>query len=213
MRLKKYINEITNPTVNKTIKIIESNLSELYRILSKKNWKVDSKMLVKILNGLFKRYKIGFHIEKESSSGAYRKYVAGARAYRNGTIEIGIYDNRKVSKFFLRFVQVSKFEIFNDVAKNAFLRELFDVISHELVHDEQLKKSDGKGWYPTDELGIKEYLSDPTEIEAYAQQVAMEIHRKGKSSIMQQYFDWFDLTDKPMKRFLKKLSFYMIKLK
>lgn len=212
MKLKKYIlKEITDPTIEKAKKVIEYNIPKLYNILSKKSFNISNNVLVNILNNLFKNNNIKFKLVPIGTKKRYRYIVAGYM-FIDGRIEIEISNNKKTGKFFRRFAQENKKESFFSIEKNAFLQELLSIISHEMIHIEQYKKSGTKGWLETGETEA-EYLADPQELEAYAQDAAIEIIRRGKSHTIKRYFASFTIKDAILRKFLKKTAYYCGKLK
>jgi len=216
MRLKRYIIEITDPTIKRARRAIENNMVELYRILSKKGWNVDTKMVVKIMDGLFKRYNIRFKLDKKGVKSSTQFLTRGYFFTHDGRIEVYIDDDPKTGKFFRRFAGSDKYDIFFDVGRNAFLRNLLDFLSHEIIHREQLNKagiSFINSFNITDDSAGEDYLSDHFEIEAFAQDAAIQIVRGKSPTIMKIYFDYFDIKDSTMKKFLKKVTQYVAKLK
>ena len=207
--------EMTNPTIKRARKVIENNLVELYRILSKKSWNVDTKMVVKIMDGLFKRYKIRFILDKKGRS-KYTQFLTRAYFFSyDGHIDIYVNNDPKTGKFFRRFVGPDKYDTFFNVEQNAFLRNLLDFLSHEIIHIEQLKKA-GMSFINSlnpDDAIADDYLSDHFELEAYAQDAAIQIMRGVPPTIMKIYYNHFDLDNPVMKKFLKKVSQYISKLK
>jgi len=207
MRLLSYIKETTEPTVVPVVTLINSIMPELYRILSKHSWNVDDEMLIKILNGVFKRHGIEFDLSLKRKS--IKRLLGWGAFMLDGSMEIYI-EPFKVSDYFRRFVKNNKYGDFFSIRKNQFLRDLFDVMTHEYIHAMQNLKSKGKfaDVEQRDDDSAYTYLSDKHEIEAYAQQAAIEIGRFGKSDTVERYLNTFDRDDPALKRFFKKLIFY-----
>ena len=210
MRLNRYIKEISDTTTIKAKEIIVSNLPQLYNILKKKSFNITTKVLVNILNNLFKRYKIVFILSK-SKKKRY-KYITQGMMYVDGKIEIEIDNNQQVGKFFRRFAREDKKDDFFDVNKNGFLRDLLSTLSHEILHQDQLSKAGEENWKESGKSEI-DYLSDPQELEAQAQDSAIEILRTGTSYTLQRYFSHFTMKSPVLRIFLKKVTYYCRKIK
>lgn len=208
MRLKQYINETTKTTVVKSKIIIQKHLPEIMKEFEKENWIISDKKAIDIINKYFKRDNIEFELIEERIIGKSSKNIAGGVAYSNG---ITIYPVKGFAETFRRYAKPDKKEDFLNTATNKFFGEIHSILTHELIHIDQYELAKGK--MPKKEIDTdktKEYLSDKQEIEAFAQQAALEIARKGKSNIITRYKNEFKPTDKVWKRFMKKFFFYMI---
>jgi len=111
------------------------------------------------------------------------------------------------------------------------LSELKKLIRHELVHKEQHKRKKVKTHPPSPMDGMKEYLSSPDEIMAFARSAAdglIEIHNGDKEKIVKDlrkasekkfvsssdidlYQRYFSPTDKVFKKFIKNIYLYLEK--
>lgn len=211
MKLKRYIKEITDPTVEKAKKVIEYNIPKLYNILFKKSFNISTHAFVGILNNLFKNNKIKFELAPVGIRKRYRYIVAGYM-FIDGRIQIDICNNKNTGKFFRRFAQEGKKDDFFNIERNEFFKELLSILSHEMIHIEQFKKAGKKGWLESGE-SEKEYLGDPQELEAHAQDAAIEIIRRGTSYTIERYFASFTMKDAILRKFLKKTAYYCVKLK
>ena len=208
MRLSNYITEITEPTVTPAIGLIHSAMPELYRILSKHNWDVTDEMFIKILNGVFKKHKIMFDLNIGRAS--IKKFIGWGGYILGGKVIVNI-NPFKASKYLRRFAKKGKYSDFFSISKNQFLGDLFDVLAHEYIHAMQDFKSKGKFVIYGDDEKDKDYLSDKNEVEAFAQQAAIELTRFGKSETIRRYMATFDENSPIYKRFFKRLYFYIRK--
>ena len=215
MRFKQYINEITKPTVSKTKKMIESHMAEMFRILNKNNWIMNDNAIVSMLTSMFKKDGILFILGKGKDR--HSKYIEGGNIAAEGLL-IMIIVSPGVGKAFKQFAKPKRQQIFYDIDKNEFFRNLLDAISHELLHKRQFKASKGKSFEMSPESSKYEfinYLKDPVEMEAFAQMAAVEMKRFGVSKTFDNLLNAFTLVKdmKAKNRFIKKVIKYVEKLK
>lgn len=224
MRLKNFIYETTHATqMLQALK--KDTMIDFYKVqkdLQRRNFIVSDKELIRILNKAFKDSGIFFRLVSKSEKG-YKKYIAGGQLGNKGreapdwavwTVDvIGGF-----SEYFKRFAKPGKEAYFRDVDLNEFLRELFDLLSHEMIHAGQVLRSQGLAFGSTGSTmpadgNIIKYLSNPAEIEAYALQSAVEYERSGKSPMYDLYINTFKKSSKVLKRFLKKFAEYREQVK
>jgi len=212
MRLQKHLNEITEPTVTPVKELITSAMPELYRILSKHNWNVTDEMVIKIFNGVFKKYDMKFDLSLRKVNVGR---LIGWGQYETNNKTTLFVTPFKTSKYFQRFAKKGKYSDFFDIRKNEFLRNVCRVLAHEYIHAIQNYKSKGKfiiGYTGLDASTEAEYLSSHIELDPHAQDAAIEIKEIGTSKTLKRYENAFEPTDKPYKEFLKKLYFYIDKV-
>lgn len=216
MRLQKYINELTNPTVTQSAKIINNRLGEVGRLLRKNKWKITDDNLIKMLNGVFKKDGMMFSMDKRNAR-AVAGFVTRAFVWPNPYMPILFKIKKGSGSFFKRYARPDKVENFFKLEFNKFFRDLHNVLSHELIHVTQdivsrSKSSkdaeDGEDIYGSEETA-EEYFSNPQEIEAFAQDTVIQLMTLGKSTVMNQYQEHFTTKDKVYRRYLKKVYQYM----
>jgi hypothetical protein len=224
MRLKQYITEMTKPSINVIRDIIEKKLHWMYKNFQRKNWNIKDKDVVNILSKMFeddKRLFVRFYIDNDKKRTSIGKYIHIAQIYEDGSMTVGL--RKDVGKFFRRFTRDDKQEIFFDINRNAFIRELFDTFIHEKLHYRQQIASK-VGLVATIGLENEDYFSDPFELEAFAQDAAVELLRYGQGgkifNIYSTLFGTIDKDDinyrkynKTWKIFLKKVMAFTKKIK
>lgn len=120
-------------------------------------------------------------------------------------------------EMYIMFRQEDDHVYLNDVSVVVFLNEIFKTLVHEKRHRYQFRQR-GNNYGPQyrcrlnldDEL-IKEmeYYGDPDEVDAYAQEAAIEMRLNGYSDTHEKYKILFDKTDKRVyNSFLKKFYKY-----
>lgn len=212
MKLKSFLKTTKNPAVAAR-KVIEGKLDKLYKILKKRGWNVDTDKLVDILNNLFEKNNLIFFnshkVTKEPVESAY--FVTQNDMFSE--IEVGL--SKKAGRYFRKFSRVEKKNHFFDIMKNDFIAILISYLTHELRHYQQFQKS-GKNPSTDGKTGF-DYLSNPSEVDAYAQQAAIETLKGGQSNTVKMFFayteiDKNDTADEKRKkknlrkRFLKKYN-------
>lgn len=216
MKLKNFLKGTKNPAVAAR-KVIEGKLPKLYNILKKKKWNVNTDQLVDILNDLFKWNQIEFYnshkFSKDLVLTASFNTIDSKGIDEFYDIDIGV--SEKAGKYIRKFARNEKKNHFFDIMKNDFVYTIIEYLTHELRHYQQFIK------YPsspnTDLLSGFEYYSNPEEIDAHAQQAAVETLKKGTSTILKKFIsltepekgdDNYQSREKKKlrKRFLKKYS-------
>lgn len=238
MRLKSYITEMSKEI--KTVRNIISPMIPLFfQYLQEKDWEIDDKELVEILNILFGKSKppINFELSNEDGGG-YKNIIGGDFNIEGTKVGVNIYLSKNVSKFFEQYKDPNKEKEFKDFRKNGFISDLENMISHELRHLGQLKSSNLKIQFidPEDAAGYVKYLSSDSEIDAFSYQAAIEYLKTGKHGESYELYKtifnpdkktikdkgnkesknfqlWLKSKDKTYKKFLKKYERYKKKLK
>lgn len=217
MRLKQYISETTPAHfIHSLSKDISIGLRKMKKKLESKNWEVSDKELVKLFNDSFKVQGIDFVLK--SSRTKVGKWVIEAEFGGKG-VEEGIpwkvYLRTGVSGFIKRFKKPDKAKFFTDTNLNQLAREINDTMQHEMLHAYQMLRAPEAwtGGGATDAAGEVAYLSEPLEIEANALSAAIDIWRFGKTKMIFRYRDAFGKDHKIFKKFMKKLVFYLPKVK
>jgi hypothetical protein len=217
-RLESFIHR--DRIIDRVIKIINNNIGNVGRILMKHSWNVNDDMLIKILNGTFNRYNIIFFPSTSKKSQKIKKYISDAKAWiitdtekkeTKYIVEIRVV--KDFSNYFRRFAgNVSKFY---KIKENQFLKDLLDLLSHEIVHIKQASKSGKKfvqSQKPEDYSYDDTYLAIPEELDAFAYQAAIEVLRTGKlegSEVYKRYAKTFEKNDPIFKKFMKRLFKYI----
>lgn len=212
MRFRRYLTEITKSPFKELASNMRDDLSGLYDRLKKKNWVFTDNELASIMQDELAgtRFIIG-------PRGGRKKYVTSGEFNANDQkmpwkIEL----TQGVSKFFRRFAKEEKKSVFLDVNKNAFIRELLSVMTHEIIHAFQMISSKGKAFikpYPKNFTNVQ-YFKDPLEIEAWAHDAALELVRTRESEIVSLYMMMFKTQEpKVWKKFMKKVVFYVQDIK
>jgi hypothetical protein len=197
-RLNRYITEITRLKDREAKRIVLSKLSKLEKLLDKQDWNLDADLLATIMLITYEKDDITFGIGKktdiEISKQEGRDFILGAgtsvgggiTVYINGEIKIRNKENLKNSKL---------------------IKELIEVLSHELVHREQWLKSKDKmlgdkGFDP--DMSMRKYLSLKFEIEAHAHDAAVKLHNREEAPELEVY-KVFGTKHPVYKRFMKKV--------
>ena len=205
MRYFKYLNETTGSTFKEASNIINKYIPKIMDDFQKLNWNISDKNMLSTLNKYFRKDQVVFKTGKSEGPNNYNKTVQSGETFDTGKIEIILLRgaSKKISKHKNHFLEITQ---------NLFMRDIWDILNHELIHKQQAKKSKGKAFIDYYDLSNPiEYLSDPAEIEAFAQQAAIDINRgieEPKGLILYQSFFSED-HPKIWKRFLKKLEFYL----
>jgi hypothetical protein len=222
MRLKRHLKEATEPTVDMATKSLEHVFEKIRSIFSKVDlFDLDDNLALKILRSGFDN--VGVKLEMGRKKGS-RKYIENAEfgGKYGGDYNWLIRMKPGFSKVFKKFATPRGWKLLEDPNKNPLLRELIEVLSHEIIHTKQAIDSSGAAFDPeiqgidtTFSGNIKDYLKHPLEIEPHAQQAAIDTIRMGadKSPIIKNYKALFPPGSKVMKTFLKKYAFYLTALK
>ena len=217
-RLESFIHR--DRIIDRVIKIINNNIGNIGRILMKYSWNVNDDMLIKILNGTFNRYNIAFFPSTFKKNQKIKKYISDAKAWiitdpekRETKYFVEVRVVKDFSRYFRRFAgNVSKFYKIKD---NQFLKDLLDLLSHEVVHIKQASKSGDKFSQNRKESDYENdftYLSIPDELDAFAYQAAIEVLRTGKlegSTTYKRYTNVFEKDHPTFKKFMKRLLKYI----
>ena len=221
MRLRHYLNETTQPTVNMTIEALKIAFNKILQIMGKVNlFDIDDKTAITLLRKGFD--DISVKLEMGKQKGGVRKYLAGGQfggEYGKDYAWL-IKLQPGFSKVFRKFAKEKGMKNFMNHSKNPLFREFVELVSHEILHSQQALNSAGKAFDPevqgittTYTGNMKEYLSHPIEIEPYAQQAAIDAIRKGHSVYIATMRDLFPPKSKVWKKFVKKYKFYIEILK
>jgi hypothetical protein len=203
MRLIAFLNETTSPTYNEAHKIITIAFSNFLK------QKDSNTFVLERLNSSLKKYNVEFVY----NSSLPERINATCNLY---TGEISVEFAKEEVEFLIDELENAKsISDLKDITD-----ELSIMLSHELIHREQGKNiptdikdkmvKNGKlrgGKLTTVEV-VKQYLSEPREIEAYAQQIIHELSVTKNSDTLKMYKMLFDKNSDVYKRLLKKIYFY-----
>ena len=222
MRLQRYLTEITDPSVDMAIESLKLVFNNIRGMLTKFDlFDVDDHLAMKMLKNGFNG--IGVKLEMGGKRGT-RKYVVGGEFGGNygGNYHWLIKMKPGFSEVFKKFATSRGWKYLEDPRRNPLMRELVEILSHEILHTKQALGSGGAAFDPelqgmtsTYTGNMKDYLKNPLEIEPYAQQAAMDTIRKGEknSPILKNYRSLFPSGSKVLKKFLKKYAYYLTILK
>jgi hypothetical protein len=223
MRLKGYLKETTQPTVKMTIdalKIAFGKIKQIIEMGGDKFFDVDDKVALQIMRSGFD--EVAVKLEMGKQKGGVRKYLAGGEFGGDYGKDYAwlIKLQPDFSKVFRKFAKERGMKNFMSHTKNPLFREMVELVSHEILHSQQALNSAGAAFDPevqgitqTYTGNMKDYLKHPIELEAYAQQSAIDAIRKGQSVYIATMRDLFPPKSKIWKRFVKKYQFYMEILK
>ena len=215
MRLTNYITEVTKPTLNQVRTLLEKGMCNMFRILEKNSWKMPDRAIIAMLNATYKNNNILFILGSTKKS-SVSKYVHSALFISEGLL-IAIIMKPGITNAFKKFARPDKKQMFYDIEGNEFFRNISDALAHEMLHKSQVKVSKGKALYADPESAdssLERYYKDPMEIEAHAQEAAVEVIRyDGISKTFAKYKMLFAEEDpKTYKRFMKKMMMYIRKI-
>jgi hypothetical protein len=224
MRLRSYLNESTEPTVKNTIEALKIAFSKIKQIIEMggdKFFDIDDKEALQIMRVGFDIIHVKLDIGGKGSKGV-RKYLAqgefGGEYGKDYVWKIEMLPG--FSKVFKKFAKEKSWKNFMNHQKNPLFREMTEMLSHEILHSQQALNSAGAAFDPevqglssTYSGNMKDYLAHPLEIEAYAQQTAIDIIRKGTSIYIPVMRDLFPTSSKVWKKYLKKYKYYLELLK
>jgi hypothetical protein len=210
-RLNRYIKEATKLQDREAKRIVKSKQSKLVSIFDKKNWDMPKGFVGAIMNIIYKDEDISFTIADIGDASTAEK--AGQKWFVDAVLmsdeSITIYVNPKIEDLVRKYKDNRK-----DFEKSEFMKEFIQILSHELVHREQWKKSGGKllsKRYTTD-MPMRRYLSFPHELEAQAHDAATKLHRGEKAPELEIY-KIFGIKHPVYKRFMKKVFQFREELK
>lgn len=161
--------------------------------------------IVKDLNQISPK-KIKFDVNKQTSSlGRFLSYAVYDFEYGKIIIEI----NPKTNEYLRRFAKEKSQKFFFDPKKNQFYKEMFEILTHELVHKAQHIKAGSLEAFgeevTDDDTG---YFSRKVEIDSFALQAALEIIHSDRSVIWDLYSAHKSsgiITDRTYNKFMKKV--------
>ena len=223
MKLKRYLIEITAPSVDMATQVLEVVFKDVRSLLTKIDaFDIDDHMALKILKTGFD--KVGVKLEMGSDLKSVKKYISSAEfGGKYGSDYHWLIKMKPgFSDIFKRFATSKGWKYMENPTKNPLMRELVDTLSHEILHTKQALGSGGAAFDPelqgmqsTYTGNLKDYLKNPIEIEPFAQQAAIDTIRMGEknSPIIKNYKSSFPSGSKTLKKFLKKYSLYLIQLK
>lgn len=224
-KLENYLIETTSMTEH--LVDLKKDIQKWFKIVGmvfdKEGWYMDDEDMLNVLNAITNPEGVEFVLWKRRSSG---KYISGAQ-FGGESVKRDIYFtvwvNPEFAEYFKRFSKPGRRKMFLDINKNAFARELFDVLAHETNHAMQAMTISTKGneeeylriTQQQDRVGDPlGYYTDPREIEAYALQAAIEYERLKQSKIVDIYAHLFQESNpKVWKKFLKVFSKYREQVK
>jgi hypothetical protein len=161
--------------------------------------------IVKDLNQISPK-KIKFQLSTHKASlGRFLSYALYDFDYQKIIIEI----NPKTSDYLRRFAKEKSQKFFFDPKKNQFYKEMFEILTHELVHKAQHMKAGSLEAFgeevTDDDTG---YFSRKVEIDSFALQAALQVIHGDRSTIWDLYTQHKSdgiITDKTYKKFMKKV--------
>lgn len=218
MRLERYLTESNAEALREAKKKVEIILERLFRRLQKYNFDIPT--TADLADDLNKVAPKRLKFLAGGARDAIGKYIHGAAfdaTYYPPTLEVTL--RQQAAEYFKRFKNPEKQKNFFDIKKNAFARELFNALSHEVVHKMQFMKSKGfPGAYGEIDPNVnwRIYLTNPGELDSFAAQAAVQAATTGRSQIIGLYMRAAkdgDISQKDYKRFLKKYTQYDKELK
>lgn len=219
MKLRKYLKEATEPSVDMATEGIKLVFDNIRKILTHADvFDVDDDLALRLLRKGFDEF--GVKLEMGGKRGSSRKYVSGAQfgGKYGGDYHWLIQMKPGFSKVFKKFATPRGWKYLTDPSKNPLFRELVEVLSHEIIHTKQALGSGGAAFDPevqgieaTFTGNVKDYLKHPLEIEPHAQQAAIDTIRMGEknSPTLKNYKTLFPSGSNVLKKFLKKYKFYL----
>jgi len=222
MKLQLYLTEITQPTVKMTTEVL-TNVFKIIRSIFERYdlFDINDDLALRLMKHPFDTAGIKLVMGDKKGN---RKYISSGEFGGNygGDYAWLIKMKPGFSKVFKRFATSRGWKYLEDPVKNPLFRELVEILSHEILHTQQALGSNGAAFDPeiqkmksTYSGSYEDYLKHPLEIEAYAQQAAIDTIRKGEknSPVFQAYKEYFPKGSNILKKFLKKYSFYLSALK
>ena len=214
MRLNIYLNEITKGSGKRVLSIFQKQIPKVKNDFISKKWNISDLDAIKILNTYFSKNHIKFKLFRKISKGIY-DFVKSGESFDDGSIEIFL--NKGFSSYWISNFSKDP-NSFDDFDKNLVFKQLFYILSHEMIHKTQFNKSNdslddkkdkSKKDKSNDDL---DYFSSTHEVEAYAYQAYLQyMSNKGKSDVFNFYITHFKKNDPVLKRFFKKFYQYLDK--
>jgi len=210
-RLKRYITEITKLRDREAKRIVKSKQNKLVSIFDKKDWDMPKGFIGAIMNVIYKDENISFTIADIGDTSTAEK--AGQKWFVDAVLmsdeSITVYVNPKIEDLVRKYKNNR-----NDFEDSEFMKELIQILSHELVHREQWKRSGGKllSKRYTADMPMRRYLSFPHELEAQAHDAATKLHRGDEAPELEVY-KIFGKGHPVFKRFMKKVFQFREELK
>jgi hypothetical protein len=150
----KFIDYINESTIKINLSLLQHRIEKVFVKCPKKAGLIDS------LNREFKPDDIMFDMSQD------RPDIIDGFTFPD-TLEIDIY------------IGVELLELSND----ELIKRLIEAMEHEIIHREQLKRSDGKSYTVSleniDASNLDHYLSDKSEIMSYAAQIVTTLRHEG----------------------------------
>lgn len=203
-RLRKYITEITRLQDKKAEKIVLSKLSKLTSAFDKKDWDMPPGFVGALMNIFYKSDNLSFTVADTSDASTAEK--AGQEWLVDAVLmsdeSIVVFINPNIEELVRKYKDRR-----NEFENSKFVKEFKQILSHELVHREQWKKSGGKlltGKRYTVDMPMRRYLSFPHEIEAQAHDAATKLHA-GKEAPELEVYKIFGIKHPVYKKFMKKV--------
>jgi len=206
-RLNRYLTEKAMPLQDKKAKkIVLSGVDKLENFFDKQGWNLNGILIASFLYVVYNKNNIKFGLgdkaDIEISKQEGRDFVLGAGTTMGGEITVYINGDLEIK------------EKIEDFKNSKLIKELIDVLSHELVHREQWLRSKDKlvtkGFDPN--MSLRKYLSLKFEIEAHAHDAALNIHRGDEAPELEVY-KIFGIKHPVYKRFMKKVVQFKKELK
>jgi hypothetical protein len=211
MRLLNFVSETTLPTFNKASSIITNMFKKVMNDTS-------MDFLFNQFNLYLKPYNITFEID----SNLPKDIINGkCNIFEDNFIRI-MFSKDWATHLMDEFAYAAEKNNIKEMSQ--IIKDISTILAHEMIHAEQAKKIPDiikdklyKKYAASKELGdiekAKAYLSNPLELEAYAQQIFLAMKEKGESEVLDAYASLFGKNSPVYKKLLKKVYFYLEKNK
>ena len=207
MKLTHYINESNVSAAQEGKKISNSIMKKLFEKLKNRSFVYGSTWdLIQDLNQISPK-KVRFSRNTHKLSlGRFLSYATYDLLHPKIEIEV----NPKTDEYFRRFAKEKSQKFFFDSKKNQFYKELYEILSHEIVHKIQHTKAGRLEPFKenVDDESEGGYVSAQVEIDAFALQAALEIIHGDRSAIWDTYSGHKakgEITSKVYNKFMKKV--------
>jgi hypothetical protein len=203
------LDEITKLKDREAKKIVMSKVDKLYSALEKLEWTPKQGVVGALMNLYYQDYDLSFTIAGSEEGDI------GTKAGQDWFVDAVLMSDESIVMFIHPGMdkQISKIGMIEDPREREkafksgkFAKEFIQILSHELVHRDQWKKSKGKMLskrYSAD-MPVRRYLSFPHEIEAQAHDAATKLHR-GEEAPELEVYQIFGKKHPVFKKFMKKV--------
>lgn len=203
------LDEITKLKDREAKKIVISKIDKIYDSLEKLNWSAQLGVVGALMNHFFQDFDISFTIAGDEEGDI------GTKAGQDWFVDAVLMSDDSIVMFLHPGIdkEISKLGKIEDPREREkafksgkFVKEFTQILSHELVHKDQWRKSKGKmisKRYGPD-MPVRRYLSFPHEIEAQAHDAATKLHR-GEEAPELEVYQIFGKKHPVFKKFMKKV--------